>query len=194
MKTVVSHPIVRKVAKDVVIPLAIGAIHKKMYTLRIKLRGINEQTDVVNVESYHVDSHLKEMYYGEKAHDVEDVNMKIDNINVNHVSESLKVNYARYIACDKSYNAMTNKKTGQFSTKTDIVLKKEVLCHILLNFVSLSYGNESELSHEVYKIPIEFLMGKDSLNENFKFFIKYDDQSKLTNQDSVDIIFRTNLD
>ena len=30
VKTVVSHPIVRKVAKDVVIPLAIGAIHKKM--------------------------------------------------------------------------------------------------------------------------------------------------------------------
>ena len=30
VKTVVSHPIVRKVAKDVVIPLAIGAIHKKL--------------------------------------------------------------------------------------------------------------------------------------------------------------------
>ena len=30
VKTLVSHPIVRKVAKDVVIPLAIGAIHKKL--------------------------------------------------------------------------------------------------------------------------------------------------------------------
>ena len=30
VKTVVSHPIVRKVTKDVIIPLAIGAIHKKM--------------------------------------------------------------------------------------------------------------------------------------------------------------------
>ena len=165
-----------------------------MYTLQIKLKGINEHANCVNVESYHVDSHLKEMYYGEKAHDVEDVNMKVDNINVSYVSESFKVSYARYIACDKSYNAMTNTKTGQFPTKTDIVLKKEMLCHILLNFVSLSYGNELELSHDVYKIPIEFLMGKDHLNENFKFFIEYDDGSKLTNQDSIDIIFRTTLD
>ena len=163
-----------------------------MYTLKLNFKGISEHSDSLNLESYEVDPYLKELYYGERGNDVVYVNMKLDNIEVSKVSDSFEIQYARYIACDKSYNEMKNTKTGtNFAIKTDIIMNKRVLCHLLLNFVSLSYGNELDLSQDTYDIPIEFFLGKDKLNENFKFFFKYDDGSKLTNEDSVNIIFRT---
>ena len=173
VKTVVSHPIVKKVAKDVVIPLAIGAIHKKMYTLKLGFRGISEHSDSLNVVSYEVDPHLKEMYFGERGNDVVSVNMKLDNIEMSYLSDSFRIHYTRYITCDKSNDEMKNTKTGNnFSTKTDIVMNKEVLCHVLMNFVSLSYGNELDLSQDSYNIPVEFFMGKNVLDKNFKFFFE----------------------
>ena len=162
-----------------------------MYTLQLKFKEVSEHSDVVNVESYKVDTRLKEMYYGESANDVNTVDMKMDNISIAYVSDSFKIKYAKYISCDKSYNSFTNTTTGNHATKTDIILRKNTLFHTLLNFVSLSYGNELDLNQDIYKIPIAFFNGKDSLNENFKFFLEYDDGSKLTNQDSIDVIFRT---
>ena len=73
--------------------------------------------------------------------------------------------------CDAtSDEGVNNTKTETFPTKTDIVFKKNVLCHMLLNFVSLSYGNELDLLQDHYHIPVEFLLGKDVMNKNFKFF------------------------
>ena len=141
-----------------------------MYTLQIRFKGINEHSDNVNIEEYEVHSHLKELYFGERGNAVETIDMRFDNVTIGNLSDSFKIKYARYIACDKSYDQFTNVKTGNFGTKTDIVLKKSPLCHVLLNFVSLSYGNELELNKDIFKIPVEFFMGKNILNENYKFF------------------------
>ena len=162
-----------------------------MYSLRLKFKGISEHSDCLNMEEYEVDPHLKEMYYGESANDVSSIQMKLDNLSVSYLSDSFKIKYARYIACDKSYDQFQNTKTGSYATKTDIIMKKKTLIHILMNFVSLSYGNELDISQDLYEIPVSFFQGKNDLNENFKFFLEYDDGSKLTNQDPIDIIFRS---
>ena len=95
-----------------------------MQSLRLRFKGISEHSDNVNLEEYEVNSHLKESYYGERGNGVETIDMKFDNVTIGNVSDSFKIKYARYIACDKSYDEFTNVKTGSFATKTDIVLKK----------------------------------------------------------------------
>ena len=161
-----------------------------MYSLRLKFKGIDEHSDSVNIEDYEVDTYLKEMYYGESANDMKTVDMKIDNVSVTYISDSFKIKYARYISCDNSYDDFTNIKTGSYATKTDIIMKKNTLINLLMNFVSLSYDNKLDISQDLFEIPISFFNGKDYLNKNFKFFLEYDDGSKVTNQDSIDIIFR----
>ena len=49
------------------------------------------------------------------------------------------------------------------------------------------------MSQDIFKIPVEFLMGKEKLDETFKFFFEFDDGSNLTDQDVVNVIFRTIL-
>ena len=117
--------------------------------------------------------------------------MKLDNTEISYISNSFKIKYARYMDCDVSSDKIKNTKTGNFPTKTHVIMKKVLLCHILMNFVSLSYGNELDISADTFNVPNEFFLGKDEMNKHFKFFLEYDDNSKLTNQDSVTIVFRT---
>ena len=71
------------------------------------------------------------------------------------------------------------KNKGAFPTVGNIVLMKHLLCYFKLSFVTLSYGNEFDFGGELeYKIPIEFVLGKDSVENHLKFFLKYDDGSE----------------
>ena len=104
--------------------------------------------------------------------------------NLSNVSDSLFLKYARYLSFDRS------NKTGNFPTKGEIIFKKETLAYFQLNFVHMSYGNELDFGDHVYKIPIEFLFGKDEIKKNFKFFLEYEDQSHVDGDDSITVYFK----
>ena len=162
-----------------------------MNTLKLQFRG-NTNTDSLTLLKYEVDPSLKEKFFGEKANDVENIDVKIDDVKLSYVSDSFKIKYSRYINCrapNSNIESIKNVKTGNFPTNGN-VFKKELLCHFLLNFVNLSYGNELDISRDIYSIPVEFFQGKSVIDSQFKFFLEYDDGSACTDTDSITIIFR----
>ena len=164
-----------------------------MDVLKLKFDA-NDKNDMLEVDVYEIGESLKERYVGERGNNVEFINMKVSNVNLSNVSDSLFLKYARNLSFDSSNDSnidqIKSKKTGNFPTKGEIIFKKETLAYFQLNFVHMSYGNELDFGDHVYKIPIEFLFGKDEIKKNFKFFLEYEDQSHVDGDDSITVYFK----
>ena len=120
------------------------------------------------------------------------------------------IKYARYISCKHNDSTKTLQdarnnvvgdiltnledtqvtKTGELPLSLDIVLKKLVLCVINLNFAKLSYGDDVSFDQSVFDIAVEFVFGKTALENSFRFYLEYSDQSQPSDDDTVTIGFQ----
>lgn len=114
--------------------------------------------------------------------------MRIKEIEMSNIQDSFKVLYSRYLHFEKSNDnsnitniSVDKKNNATFSTSTlassysYIVFESYLLGYFKLNFVSLSYGNEFDYDNsQKYHIPVEFVLGEDSVKNHFKFFLEYD--------------------
>ena len=56
--------------------------------------------------------------------------------------------------------------------------------------MNLSYRNEFDFGDDTYDLPVEFVQGEDVMKNHFKFFLKYDDDSEPTSNDTIVIHFQ----
>ena len=129
---------------------------------------------------------------------------------LSRVSDSFVIKYARFISCqhvdstktlqdarnyvssDISTNLQDTKvmKTGDLPLSLEIVLKKLVLCVINLNYAKLSAGDDVSFDKSLFDIPIEFVYGEMTLNNNFKFYLEYSDKTQPDDDDTVTVGFQ----
>lgn len=172
----------------------LDSFNLNMNNLKIKFVG-NANNSMLQIQKYVVSESLKEKFIGEKGNNVQFIRMKITNVNLSYVSNSFDVKYTRYLSFESASNKsnidnVVNTKTGNFPTKGEIIFKINYLCTINLNFVNLSYGNELDFGQLEYNLPVEFVLGKDTVEKYFKFFLEYHDGSAITTQDEMTIDFQ----
>ena len=157
------------------------------------MKFVANDNDLLIASEYEVGASLKEMFTGENANNVNTVKMKIKNVHLSYIADTLTISYGRYLSFDNTNDSnikeIKNKKTGNFPTK-EVVFKKRTLRYFQLNFVNLSYGNEFDFGDDTYDIPVEFVQGQDVMENHFKFFLKYDDDPKPTSNDTIIIHFQ----
>ena len=60
----------------------------------------NDDNDALTVSEYEVGESLKEMFTGENANNVNTVKMKIANVQLSYIADTLTITYGRYLSFD----------------------------------------------------------------------------------------------
>lgn len=180
-----------------------------MEVLELKLKS-NANNDELEIVEYFVSDSIKQKYKSGKSDNVMEIKTKLNGIAISNVSDSFVIKYARYISCQHVESSKTLldvtdgstgsiktnlletsiSKTGTMPKSLDLVMKKLVLCVIDLNFYELGEGKNVSFDDSIFFIPIEFVYGKKDLNNFFKFYIEYRDNTQPENNEYVTISFQ----
>lgn len=160
----------------------------------LKLKLATDSSEFLTISEYEVDAHLKEKYSGKRGELTKTIDMKIKDVEMKYIQDSFKVQVLRYLSFNPNANKKSNVNRVTFTAEKKSIIwqsfffnrkyciSKKKKNYFQLNFINLSYGNKFDFNKEnVYQIPVEFILGKDKLNNQFKLFIKYDTFSEYEN-------------
>ena len=179
-----------------------------MDILNIKFKT-NEDNDELEIVDYFVSDSLKQKFNDASNENVVKIRAKLYSVTIDNIIANFRIEYARYISCQHSdssksldditddifevktnlVNAKVSKK-GNMPKHLDVVMKTSVLCVINLNWIKLSRGENIDFDDSLLDIPVEFVLGKNKLNQCFKLYFHNQDNSDIQNNQFVTIGFQ----